>query len=116
MSEWIQVKSDKKKKAPAAGGGEDARASAPVAGGMASERAAFWGETTKKAAAKLEAYDRDQGRHGDGILKDTEPTVSKTTGIPNAEAIGGGMWGHRCTPTPTAAPRHEHRGHRRGRG
>lgn len=88
MSEWIQVKSDKKKKAPAAGAGEDARASAPDAGGMASARAAFWGETTKKAAAKLEAYDRDQGRHGDGLLKDTEPTVSKTTGIPNAEAIG----------------------------
>jgi len=52
------VKSDRKRRLQQAGGGEDARASAPVAGGMASARAAFWGETTKKAAAKLEAYDR----------------------------------------------------------
>ena len=86
MSEWIQVKHEKKKKAPATST-EHEHLSAPV-GGMVSERAAFWGETTKKAAAKLEAYDREQGRHSASIAKEAEAPVAKITGIPNAEAIG----------------------------
>jgi hypothetical protein len=55
---------------------------------MAHDRAAFWGETTKKAAAKLEAYDREQGRMSDSIAKDVEAPVAKITGVQNAEAIG----------------------------
>ncbi len=87
MSEWIQVKSDKKKKSPV-DRIEEARAGSATGGGLATERAVFWGETTKKAAAKLEAYDREQGRHGDAIVSDTKLPIPKTTGIPNAEAIG----------------------------
>jgi hypothetical protein len=87
MSEWIQVKNDKKKKAPV-DRTEDVRAGSGAGGGLATERAVFWGETTKRAAAKLEAYDREQGRHGDAIVNDVKLPVPKTTGIPNAEAIG----------------------------
>lgn len=81
------MKNDKKKKAPVERS-EDARAGSATGGGLATERAVFWGETTKKAAAKLEAYDREQGRHGDAIASETKLPVPKTTGIPNAEAIG----------------------------
>jgi len=87
MSDWIQVKSDKKKKAAAGGSTSDARP-ALAAGGMASDRAAFWGETTKKAAAKVEAYDREQGRAGDSSAQHFDVPAANITGIPNAAAIG----------------------------
>jgi hypothetical protein len=87
MSGWIEVKKDKKKKGDSSAHAEE-RSSLPAAGGQAAIRAVFWGETTKKAAAKLEAYDREQGRHGDAIVHEAETQVAKPTGIPNAEAIG----------------------------
>ena len=88
MSEWIQVKSEKKKKGPASEKPEQVNTSAATSGGMATQRAVFWGETTKKAAAKLEAYEKEQGRHSDVIVTNADLPVPKITGIPNAEAIG----------------------------
>jgi hypothetical protein len=88
MSDWTTVKTGKKKKGPAIESDGDARSGPETGGGRATERAVFWGETTKKAAAKLEAYDKEQGRHGGEIVKDAQGPVPKMTGIPNAEAIG----------------------------
>ena len=87
MSGWIEVKKDKKKKGDS-NSAEDARPSLSAAAGQAAVRAVFWGETTKKAAAKLEAYDREHGRHGDTIVMEADVAVAKPAGIPDAEAIG----------------------------